>query len=171
MYLKANILFIVLFLFYCSCMFAKIDRKVLVDRHNVTIYQNNAKKPMQVGNGEFAYNMDITGLQTFNPHNTMSHWAWHSMPLLNGLNPSDFKGETIIINGRPVVCEIDNPDQPELSKWLVDNPHTVNLVRIGLSITHKNGDLATIADISNCKQQLNLWTGIITSTFVFEVLL
>jgi len=123
---------------------------------------------MQVGNGEFAYNVDITGLQTFVPHNTLSHWAWHSMPLQNGLNPADFKGKTVIINGRPVVCEIDNPEQPELSKWLAANPHPVNLGRIGLALTSKNGSLATLNDISNCKQQLNLWTGIITSTFVFE---
>ena len=168
MNLKSNILFIVLFLFFHTCIFAKINRKVLVERHNVTIYQNNAKKPMQVGNGEFAYNVDITGLQTFVPHNTLSHWAWHSMPLQNGLNPADFKGKTVIINGRPVVCEIDNPDQPELSKWLAANPHPVNLGRIGLALTSKNGSLVTLNDISNCKQQLNLWTGIITSTFVFE---
>lgn len=168
MNLKANILFIVLCIFFCSALFAKINRQNLVERHNVTIYQNNPKKPMQVGNGEFAYNVDITGMQTFNPHNTMSHWAWHSMPLQNGLNPNDFKGKTILINGSPVVCEIDNPDQPELSQWLAANPHPINLGRIGLSLTYKDGALATLDDIKKSQQRLNLWTGIITSTFVFD---
>jgi len=123
---------------------------------------------MQVGNGEFAYNVDITGLQTFNPHNTMSHWAWHSMPLPSGMHPDDFKGKTILINGRPVVCEIDNADQPELSKWLVANPHPVNLGRIGLHLTHKDGSMATLSDLTMSTQHLNLWTGIITSSFVFD---
>jgi len=123
---------------------------------------------MQVGNGEFAYNVDITGLQTFEHHNTMAHWAWHSMPLPAGLKPGDFKGKTITINGRPVECEIDNPEQPELSHWLAANPHPVNLGRIGLSLTRKDGSLATLADIHSCVQRLDLWTGIITSSFVFE---
>lgn len=168
MNLKANILFIVLLLFFCNCLSAKINRKALAERHNVTIYQNNAKKPMQVGNGEFAYNVDITGMQTFDAHNTMSHWAWHSMPLPTGMNVSDFKGKTVEINGRLVVTEINNEEQPELSQWLAANPHPVNLGRIGLSLTHKDGKLAMITDINNCKQQLNLWTGIITSSFIFD---
>jgi len=123
---------------------------------------------MQVGNGEFAYNVDITGMQTFNPHNTMAHWAWHSMPLPKGFKPGDFKGKIFEINGRPVEFELDNPEQPELSEWLAANPHPVNLGRIGLYLTHKDGSLADVSEIENSTQSLDLWTGIITSSFVFD---
>ena len=123
---------------------------------------------MQVGNGEFAYNVDITGMQTFNPHNTMAHWTWHSMPLPKGFKPGDFKGKIFEINGRPVEFEVDNPEQPELSEWLAANPHPVNLGRIGLYLTHKDGSLADVSEIENSTQSLDLWTGIITSSFVFD---
>src|ERR1700760_1266837 len=38
--------------------------------------------PLQVGNGNFAFNADITGLQTLQPFNTLSGWGWHSSPRL-----------------------------------------------------------------------------------------
>jgi len=156
------------FALFSACKAGQIDRKALVQRHNVTIHQNNPKKPMQVGNGEFAYNVDITGMQTFNPHNTMAHWAWHSMPLPKGFKPSNFKGKIFEINGRPMEFDVDNPEQPELSKWLAANPHPVNLGRIGLYLTHKDGSLADVSEIENPTQRLDLWTGIITSSFVFD---
>lgn len=41
-----------------------IDRRVLV-RHHITLTQPDALSPLSVGNGEFAFTTDITGLQTF----------------------------------------------------------------------------------------------------------
>jgi hypothetical protein len=41
----------------------KIDRKTVVERHKIIITTNNPKSPAQVGNGEFAFGVDITGLQ------------------------------------------------------------------------------------------------------------
>jgi hypothetical protein len=64
-----------LFLTFSACTVSKINRKKVVQRHNISIKETNLK-PMQVGNGEFAFNVDITGLQTFVPHNTLSHWAF-----------------------------------------------------------------------------------------------
>ncbi|HEX8546978.1 MAG TPA: hypothetical protein VF691_08460 [Cytophagaceae bacterium] len=151
-----------------SCTEEKINRKELVERHNITIQQNNPKKPMQVGNGELAYNVDITGMQTFDPHNTMAHWAWHTTPLPAGLNVEDFKGKVVNIAGRDVQLSIENPEQPELSKWLAANPHPVNLGRIGLYLTHKDGAIAELSNLKNTKQHLNMWTGIITSSFDFD---
>jgi len=165
---KTTFFIITLFAMFWACKAQNIDRKAVVQRHNVTIHQNNPKKPMQVGNGEFAYNVDITGMQTFNPHNTMTHWAWHNMPLPKGVKPSDFKGKIFNINGRPVVFDVDTPEQPELSKWLAANPHPVNLGRIGLHLTHNDGSLADISEIENPTQSLDLWTGIITSSFDFD---
>ena len=147
---------------------SQINRKALVERHNPTLHENNPKKPMQVGNGELAFNVDITGLQTFNAHNTMSHWAWHNMPLPKGIKIEDFKTTNFKVNEKSIAYEVDNIEQPELSKWLAANPHPINLGRIGLNLTYKNGSTANIADLKNTIQKLNLWTGIITSTFIFD---
>jgi hypothetical protein len=69
----------------------KIDRHALVTRHNVTISEFDASlprnkwTPLQVGNGHFAFGMDVTGLQTFMLHGNMSHatlsdWGWYTAP-------------------------------------------------------------------------------------------
>lgn len=42
-----------------------IDRAALVGRHRVTLTAPDAMSPLTVGNGEFAFSADITGLQTF----------------------------------------------------------------------------------------------------------
>jgi len=44
---------------------ARIDRLALVTRHNVTLTKADPLTPLSVGNGEFAFTADITGLQTF----------------------------------------------------------------------------------------------------------
>lgn len=164
-----KLLFLIsLSVFCCSFNDKKINRKQVVQRHNVTLKNNNPSKPMQVGNGEFAYAVDITGMQTFDAHNTMAHWGFHNMPLPTGMHPNDFKGKIYNINGRPVEFEMDPAEQSELSKWLAANPHPINLGKIGLHLTHRNGSLAKISDIKNTRQHLDLWTGIITSSFVFD---
>jgi hypothetical protein len=44
---------------------ATINRRALVDRHSPTIQQLNSVSPLSLGNGEFAFTADFTGLQTF----------------------------------------------------------------------------------------------------------
>jgi hypothetical protein len=58
-----------------------IDRHALVSRHNIS--WNDIKGQIPLGNGEFCFNVDATGLQTFGG-NTMSHWGWHSFPFPEG---------------------------------------------------------------------------------------
>ena len=43
----------------------KIDRRAVVERHKIVTTETNPRSPAQVGNGEFAFGVDITGLQTF----------------------------------------------------------------------------------------------------------
>lgn len=57
---------------------SKIDRHALVSRHNIT--WNNVVGCLPLGNGEFCFGADGSGLQTF-AGNSMSHWGWHSFPL------------------------------------------------------------------------------------------
>lgn len=92
-----------------------IDRKQLVRRHNVRLTKPDAQSPLSVGNGEFAFTADITGLQTFPEFHmqglaqiqkvftgesmdpalysmqlgTMAQWGWHSMPNPHGYTLED----------------------------------------------------------------------------------
>src|SRR5215831_14847454 len=42
-----------------------INREILVNRHNPTLRRLDPAAPFSLGNGEFAFTADITGLQTF----------------------------------------------------------------------------------------------------------
>ena len=147
---------------------SKIDRKAVVTRHNITITDRNLKGPSQVGNGEFAFGMDLTGLQTFVPFNTMSHWGWESAPLPAGRRIEDFHGQMVETHGRRVRYPLPDPQQPELSQWLAGNPHRINLGRLGLVLTKRDGTPAVQADVTDTRQELDLWTGIVTSHFSVE---
>ena len=70
----------------------KIDRRAVVERHRIVTDSVYHRSPAQVGNGNFAFGVDVTGLQTFVPFNTMSHWSWHSFPLPDGVKVEDYKG-------------------------------------------------------------------------------
>lgn len=142
-----------------------IDRKAVVARHRVVRDAISTHSPLQVGNGRIAFGVDVTGLQTFVPFNTMSEWGWHSSPLPPGQQPSHFHGEVWDTNGRPVEYPIPNPAQPELSRWLYANPARINLGRIGLELTLPDGRTAVAGDLTGIRQELDLWTGIIDSRF------
>ncbi|HEY3329006.1 MAG TPA: hypothetical protein VGK19_03210 [Capsulimonadaceae bacterium] len=145
-----------------------IDRRAVVSRHNVTRRTLDAKAPLQVGNGQFAFSADITGLQTFVPFNTMSEWGWHSFPLPAGELPSDFRGTAWDSHGRRVMYSSPNDEQAELGRWMYQNPHRINLARIGLSLTTESGREATPDDIGDALQTLDLWTGSLRSEFTLE---
>lgn len=65
-------------------------------------------------------------------------------------------------HGLNVSYDIPDPDLPEVSQWLIRNPNRVNLGRIGLR--YKNDTLAADS-ISETYQELDLWNGVVTSTF------
>src|SRR5450756_2005105 len=44
---------------------AGINRRDIVSRHNPTLRALDPRSPLSVGNGEFAFTADLTGLQTF----------------------------------------------------------------------------------------------------------
>lgn len=152
----------------CENLSSKIDRKTVVDRHKVISTTNNPKSPAQVGNGNFAFGVDITGLQTFTPFNTMAQWSWHSFPIPVGTDPSEFKGVLQDTHGRMVSYDMPNPEQLELSSWLEANPHRFNLGRIGLRIQKADGSEATLSDLENTRQEIDLWKGVIHSTFSLD---
>ena len=72
---------------------AAIDRAAVVRRHTVTFAHEDGVDPsstdfnaLTVGNGDFGFSADLTGLQSLNnsyhvpdyPLYTLSNWGWHS---------------------------------------------------------------------------------------------
>ena len=51
-----------------------IDRKAVVSRHDISISATLPQSPGQVGNGKFAFGLDISGLQSFVPFYMISEW-------------------------------------------------------------------------------------------------
>ena len=152
-------------LFCHSAMGEPIDREAVVKRHRVFTTGTLLKSPAQVGNGKFAFGMDITGLQTFVPFNTLSDWSWHSFPLPEGMKAEDYRPVVVETHGKKIAYELRNPDQPELSEWLTKNPHRYNLGRIGFRLLREDGKEAQEIDLGNARQEIDLWTGVVYSRF------
>ncbi|MGH7950796.1 MAG: hypothetical protein ACREFE_02595 [Limisphaerales bacterium] len=156
---------------------APIDRHALVTRHNVVLTNFDARSPLTVGNGGFAFTVDATGLQTFSeafekttPLGTLSDWGWHSFPNPNGWSIDNFHfKEFSDLNGRkvPYADVPGNKMTPEI-KWLRDNPHRLDLGQIGFVLKKSDGSLATTNDLKNVEQKLDLWNGEIISHFQFD---
>ena len=151
-----------------------IDRKALVDRHSPVLHKLAPLAPLTVGNGEFAFTADITGLQTFPneydksmPLCTMSQWGWHTRPLPDGLDPKALRLTQYDTHGRSVGYHTSSEGQTELFNWLRENPHRLNLARIGLWM-HGGEVQASPADISDVHQKLDLWSGILQSRFTID---
>jgi protein-glucosylgalactosylhydroxylysine glucosidase len=149
-----------------------IDRRALVSRHHPTLTGFDVESPFTVGNGEFAFTVDATGLQTFAeaydqtiPLGTLSHWGWHTAPNPNRWAIDSFAFKNFDSHGRAVgYADIPGDRTPEVN-WLRANPHRLHLGRIGFSLTRADGSAATPADLTDIRQTLDLWNGIITSHF------
>jgi hypothetical protein len=155
----------------------RIDRCALVTRHNVTFNRPDPLTPLSIGNGEFAFTADITGLQTFPayyergmPLGTQSQWGWHSLPNPEGYELSDVLDEYLVA-GRKVPYAADggfSGGHSPAGRWLRANPHRLHLGRIGLRLLKSDGSRASIADLTNTRQTLDLWSGLLTSRFEFD---
>jgi len=155
----------------------KIDRKALVQRHNVINYGTDTLSSLSVGNGRFAFTVDATGLQTFPEHydkgiplGTQSEWGWHSFKDTAGYK-FDETLKTYRLNGRDVSYSVQW-SQPgrnrNAANWFRENVHRLQLGNLGFLLLHKDGSEAQISDLQNIRQELNLWTGAITSSFTFD---
>jgi len=152
----------------------RIDRKALVTRHNPVIRKFDALSPLSVGNGEFAFTADVTGLQTFPqdydkamPLCTMAQWGWHTTPLPDGLDPKGLRLTPYDTHGRSVGYHTSSEGQPELFNWLRQNPHRLNLGLIGLRLM-RGDEGGALGNISEINQKLDLWTGALESRFRFD---
>jgi protein-glucosylgalactosylhydroxylysine glucosidase len=152
-----------------------IDRTVLVRRHNPVLRNCDPLSPLSVGNGEFAFTADITGLQTLPqeyekamPLCTMSQWGWHTRPVPAGLDPKGLRLTHYDTHGREVGYQTSSEGQTELYTWLRENPHRLHLGQIGFCRGGSRNSEIEVGDFSEIKQELDLWRGVLTSSFRFE---
>ena len=99
---------------------------------------------LSVGNGEFAYTVDATGLQTFPevykngvPLGTQSQWGWHSFANTGNYKPEDAQKEYDFGRGHKEVyaCQFkEEGRQKDASNWLRVNPHRLHLGIVGLEL-------------------------------------
>ena len=159
----------------------RIDRRALVTRHNPTLRRADPLSPLSLGNGEFAFTADITGLQTFprfydrdeapqsgrgtTPLVTQSQWGWHSYTNPRGFKPED-AFERYDARGRPV--EYASAQTAPAGVWLRENPHRLNLARVGFVLRKADGSEAVLDDLQQTEQTLDLWSGTLSSRFTLE---
>lgn len=146
----------------------QIDRHDIVSRYNPTRNASSTTTPMQVGNGNFAFGADVTGLQTFLPFAIMSSWGWKNDTLPPGMTETDvenYRGVSLPNHGRLVEYDFGGPEP--LQQWLIANPNRVNLASVGLVFWSQTGEVQSIdeAALENKTQELDLWTGVMTSSF------
>ncbi|HEX6623633.1 MAG TPA: hypothetical protein VF064_07965 [Pyrinomonadaceae bacterium] len=152
-----------------------IDRAALANRHSPTLRKLDPLSPLSVGNGEFAFTGDVTGLQTFPgeyenamPLCTMSQWGWHTSPRPQSLEGAALRLVQYDTHGRQVGYQTSSENQAELFDWLRENPHRLHLGQLGLRLTRSDGTEARPGDITDIEQRLDLWSGTITSRFRFD---
>ncbi len=157
-----------------------IDRQALVARHQVVITAPDPMSALSVGNGEFAFTVDVTGLQTFPAYyqagiqlGTQSQWGWDSAPnperfvFEDVLSPYESHGRQVVYaDGQGKLRHALNPDRArKANAWLRENPHRLQLGRLGLMLRKADGGAVKLSELNNIKQTLDLWSGAIDSRF------
>jgi len=153
-----------------------IDRRALVTRHNPVLHRLDPDSPLSVGNGEFAFTADVTGLQTFAeaydrtvPLGTLSQWGWHTSPNPNRWSIDGFRFTEFDSHGRRVgYADIPGDRQTPEIQWLRANPHRLHLGRIAFDLRTRDGRTAAPGDLADVEQTLDLWNGELRSRFSLE---
>ena len=152
----------------------RINRKELVERFSPVLREVDTTSPLTVGNGEFAFTADVTGLQSLYdsyrkdcPLCTMSQWGWHTIPVSGeryAYTLDDFTMSAYTCNSRTVRYPRKGGPKP-VYEWLRQNPHKFNLARIGF--VGKDGALCA-EELSDICQRLDMYEGILDSRFTYH---
>jgi len=173
----ACLIILLLMLNNCGGGTERIDREELVRRHQVEVTSMDKLSSLTVGNGRFAYTVDVTGLQSFPEFygdgvslGTQSEWGWHSFP-----NDSGYVFEESLVNydyhGRevPFSVQVRQPARKrEAVNYLRQNQHRLHLGIVGLSLLHADGTPVLPGEIGSVNQTLDPWNGEIQSTFTVD---
>jgi len=171
------ILVVMLLAFHSNAQPTKIDRHALIERHNIVVEKPDTLASLSVGNGEFAFTTDITGLQTFCSEyengvtlGTQSNWGWHTFPntenyqVVEAARYSDYQGRKV-----PYLTEFTGKGRDAAAaNYFRENPQRLQLGIIRLLLRKADGSEVEITDIQNPKHRLNLWEGRISSEFSVE---
>ena len=171
-----------LLLIFASCQThesSEIDRKAVVQRHNVVNQSADTLSSLTVGNGVFAYTVDITGMQSFPTYykngvslGTQSEWGWNTFH-----NDGDYRFEETLQSydfnseGRDAKYSVQHKGEGRnrnATEYYRVNPHRLQLGNVGLEFILKDGSTATVEDIQQAEQTLDLWTGLVHSKFAVE---
>lgn len=153
-----------------------IDRQKVYERHKVYVNKIDSLEALTVGNGNFAFTVDATGLQTF-PQTyqkgialgTQSDWGWHSFPNTNN-HSIDQTLDTVQMGGRniPYAVQSKNPEIAPAVNYIRQNPHRIHLGQLGWQFAQGHQKLLLPQHLKNIHQTLNPWTGIINSSFEWQ---
>lgn len=150
-----------------------INRKEVVDRHSPIIQTLETFAPLSIGNSEFAFSVDLTGLQSFPEKyktalGTQANWGWHSTGKRDLYMLDQIDMQELDTYGRKVAY----PRVPGATKkeyhWLRQNPHRVHLGQLGFVFYKENGEKVGLEEISHVNQKLDLWQGMVESIFEIE---
>ena len=167
---------VIIFSLICCCALSVIDRNKVVARHNV--HQSLPLDPTAVtslGNGAFAYNVDITGLQSLNCSysspfdlNTLADWGWHTSfegaDALGAYNFTTYSTETPSGTRRSIRYPTGSNASSASGAWLHNNPHRLPLSQVSLAwAAPGGGELLILSDVISASQGLDAWEGAATS--------
>lgn len=148
-----------------------IDRQALVERNNPHITQMDTLASLTVGNGEFAFTVDVTGLQSFPelyrngiPLGTQSQWGWHSFPNNENFTTEETLKDYDFGRGRkePYAVQFNEEGrQKDAANYYRVNPHRLHLGIIGF-------DSLQPEQVSDINQKLDMWNGAIHSSFKID---
>ena len=151
-----------------------MDKEKVVRRNNPSKTEAQLLSPFTVGNGEIAYTVDVTGMQTLYkeqeeagfPLLTMSENGWHT--ILNEYGGIYELDKDFVMtqykygDGYAKYAVEKKPGNEAVYHWLRENPHRYNLLRTGLIY---QGREIRQEEITDMHQSLDLYTGLISSSF------
>ena len=167
-----------------SAQSTAIDRHALVTRYNPSrsfssLSQNasallNYTTPLSTGNGNLAFNADLTGLHTLLPFPTLSSWGFKNDSLPPNRTLADLAAYRGVRwpaqGGRTDVQYLFGVggEDAAVEQWLIANPNRADLGRVGFVLLDPDDEAPRAIgaeDVSEAHQTLDLWTGALTSTF------
>lgn len=140
--------------------------KTLVKKFNVVHNFADFENPLTVGNGDFAFTCDFTGLQTFSekyntiPLCSMSNLVWAEREVTS---PKPYESFVRASNGKEIKYMSDT-SSPYYSEHRL-NAYKFNLFKLAFTFQGKRLDLEAVTDIH---QELDLYSGEITSQFKYS---
>lgn len=155
----------------------KINREELVNRNNPNVKEFDELSSLSVGNGNFAYTVDATGMQTYPelyaagvPLGTQSQWGWHSFPNVNNYKHDETLQAYDFGNGDQLyaIQFKEQGRQHDAANYFRNNPHRIHLGYVGLELTKQDGSKVEATEIEDIDQTLDLWNGTINSHFTIN---